>query len=678
MRSELDYKLKEISDLVSKLQRPVRPVRKSDGREKLAKKRTEEERRALMESLNSREGCLPKIDEDRVCSGQETMKYVELLPRTADRSLTFNSEEQLAEVILQATSGDFSDSPDVGPPPVSHLINEEPLKLDFTPSISTSPDLEHESEEPILSVNLEQRRKRRDISTGSSRRDSAFVSELKSLGSVSGVSKPPKRKLMVADDGVTESREARAVAISPADDFKYTRRNITDNPPSTQSEPEAEKAERKKPAKDDSSDSAPAAQPIPAKTPRSRTSKASLTADTPILPAPTLSSRRALGPKQSNFDVANSPKKRAARNADIKDKGIVAPRITEVTPKDTERRSRSRTPSVPVEDIIVHRVEISDSESAVMEVMKEHTDITKMKMLAATRSATPPPQTIRDTSSEREAARPSRRARASVSYAEPNLRDKMRRPGKELVDAIVVTGEKRRDSSFARTSEEPSSIIKIKAEPVEDDSWKNGPIPMGNGAVMPQSEIETSESQETVAATQIITEPLIPIPEPPQRRRRTINPTSDESSTATVNKSLAIPTGRKTPRELQPRAEKIVKPKVTEVEVKEKDVYDFDTTDSSIPGHQPPATSTARISRPSARLLSGGDEGKRLTTARRRQSAIVGSVSTSNLAGDEKPKREAGLGLQRSGSALGLNSASSDAEGGGEGRTSSRRRSMML
>lgn len=58
---------------------------------------------------------------------------------------------------------------------------------------------------------------------------------------------------------------------------------------------------------------------------------------------------------------------------------------------------------------------------------------------------TPPPA---DISSQGETSRPSRRSRAHVSYAEPNLRDKMRRPTKELVDA-VANGKGRRPESLA-------------------------------------------------------------------------------------------------------------------------------------------------------------------------------------------------------------------------------------
>ncbi|KJR86968.1 shugoshin family protein [Sporothrix schenckii 1099-18] len=51
---------------------------------------------------------------------------------------------------------------------------------------------------------------------------------------------------------------------------------------------------------------------------------------------------------------------------------------------------------------------------------------------------TPPPA---DISSHGETSRPNRRSRASVSYAEPNLRDKMRRPTKELFDAVAGEGK---------------------------------------------------------------------------------------------------------------------------------------------------------------------------------------------------------------------------------------------
>ncbi|KAL2265387.1 hypothetical protein VTJ83DRAFT_6487 [Remersonia thermophila] len=51
---------------------------------------------------------------------------------------------------------------------------------------------------------------------------------------------------------------------------------------------------------------------------------------------------------------------------------------------------------------------------------------------------TPPPA---DISSTGQTARPTRRTRPAISYAEPNLRDKMRRPTKELFDAVTGEGK---------------------------------------------------------------------------------------------------------------------------------------------------------------------------------------------------------------------------------------------
>ena len=82
---------------------------------------------------------------------------------------------------------------------------------------------------------------------------------------------------------------------------------------------------------------------------------------------------------------------------------------------------------------------------------------------------TPPPADLR---SATDTGRPSRRPRGAVSYAEPNLRDKMRRPGKELVDAVGADARGSRDASVAAESverdlpmREKSTARKIKVEP---------------------------------------------------------------------------------------------------------------------------------------------------------------------------------------------------------------------
>lgn len=87
---------------------------------------------------------------------------------------------------------------------------------------------------------------------------------------------------------------------------------------------------------------------------------------------------------------------------------------------------------------------------------------------------TPPPA---DLNPNDQTGRPSRRVRAQVSYKEPSLNTKMRRPGKELVDAVVT-------DQARRSSVEPQSVsekMTIKLEP-DDSAWKPmGAVERGRG-----------------------------------------------------------------------------------------------------------------------------------------------------------------------------------------------------
>lgn len=70
-------------------------------------------------------------------------------------------------------------------------------------------------------------------------------------------------------------------------------------------------------------------------------------------------------------------------------------------------------------------------------------------------------------------SRPSRRQRAVVSYAEPNLRDKMRRPTSELIDAV---GGARRSSSFQPGRESLSDDgERVTSEPAQSSNSRSQP-----------------------------------------------------------------------------------------------------------------------------------------------------------------------------------------------------------
>jgi hypothetical protein len=95
---------------------------------------------------------------------------------------------------------------------------------------------------------------------------------------------------------------------------------------------------------------------------------------------------------------------------------------------------------------------------------------------------TPPPSGLGSTSNE--APRPSRRQRAQVSYAEPSLRDKMRRPDKKLVDAVPIT--KGLVSGDPRDEDKPSSSASAKREDDRDiPNWKNIPNKTRDEATSP-------------------------------------------------------------------------------------------------------------------------------------------------------------------------------------------------
>ncbi|KAM3514558.1 hypothetical protein MY11210_001793 [Beauveria gryllotalpidicola] len=76
---------------------------------------------------------------------------------------------------------------------------------------------------------------------------------------------------------------------------------------------------------------------------------------------------------------------------------------------------------------------------------------------------TPPPT---DIGSQVETSRPSRRSRSAISYAEPNLKDKMRRPRNETFDAVSGEGKSR------RFSHSEISTVDVKRESTGSDSWR--------------------------------------------------------------------------------------------------------------------------------------------------------------------------------------------------------------
>lgn len=95
---------------------------------------------------------------------------------------------------------------------------------------------------------------------------------------------------------------------------------------------------------------------------------------------------------------------------------------------------------------------------------------------------TPPPSNLQvdtaDTGGFETAGRSTRRPRGSVSYAEPNLRAKMRRPTSDLIDA-VTTVERAHSLTASKSkefdpSDESAHVVKKESEEDPDNVWKIG------------------------------------------------------------------------------------------------------------------------------------------------------------------------------------------------------------
>lgn len=103
------------------------------------------------------------------------------------------------------------------------------------------------------------------------------------------------------------------------------------------------------------------------------------------------------------------------------------------------------------------------------------------------RTGTPPPGDLSTLSTTTDGgARPSRRARAAVNYAEPSLNAKMRRPGKQMVDAISGLQHHSRAMSASTGKRESGgslgSVVRVKDEPVDEEelgeAWRDLPPAM--------------------------------------------------------------------------------------------------------------------------------------------------------------------------------------------------------
>ncbi|KAF2085991.1 hypothetical protein K490DRAFT_67277 [Saccharata proteae CBS 121410] len=404
IKDALEAKIQELGGLVAELsllQNPTSTQRASEPPRPNQSKAAEyfEWRRAAKEEMDVEES-LPTIKEDK--------QY----PRR-----TLDAEEIRA--VLMDTS---NESPELGPPPVAHFPDEEPIKFktqepqpQAEQDEERDEDMREDAELPILSVNLETRRKRRDSTKLDPRKMPVFQSPaeesdagLKSESDAARrVRTGAKRKLR---DAMEEHAEETA-NTKPADDFRFSRRAASD-------------AER---------------------TSISRQEKGQSKLDMLVA-----AERKALGDKTNT-----SPKKISKTSADSKpDSKKPLPSSNPATTtsttnrtrtgRDRKSRSTTTTTTIPPPDSIDHQetppivTSIEPAQPSQDDEFGPPTTISPPSLPPTNDTPPPPPITTTTTSSstQEQPSRLARRARPQVNYAEPNLVSKMRRPGKDLAPAV--------------------------------------------------------------------------------------------------------------------------------------------------------------------------------------------------------------------------------------------------
>ena len=385
-----------------------------------------------------------------VIAGERELQEGRLPPIAEDRCYPRRTLETQDLQNLVANGGDFSESPDLGPPPVAHFDVPDPIKFDPRPAEQENNNAAEAENEPVMNmINLETRRKRRA---------STFLDNMSSIQPESAPSQPAegdatskagaKRKLDTRDDSDV-SKSAKP------EDFAFQRKSVAAGTPfqrprgSRFTRPEARRAETKS---QEAQARSPQGEPL-------RKALAPKKVNSPSKPRRVLSVNDKIAAlkedvaKQANARVSRQDRRQSIAPVMI----IPEPGEPDRGSKEEESGSAELPPKTPAS---LDPFSPTSTEPSV----KTNAQPTEMAVTAS----------VEDVLGN--AGRGSRRVRSAVSYAEPNLRDKMRRPGKELVGAVEGIDRTRETSQRAESVDPIHTGEKMKIETqVKDNAWKNLP-----------------------------------------------------------------------------------------------------------------------------------------------------------------------------------------------------------
>lgn len=412
--------------------RTIKP-RKSGDRSPAATRRPRDSKSAE-ELAALQEGRLPPIHENKMYP-RRTMRYATSPGRLAGCLRLSNFDYSHAELLAVCTeAADTSDSPDLGPPPTSRFVEEDPVKID-SPTRSTG------ALEPSPKIKGE----------ALPRPDVPAQPKLD----------PKKRPAPAAESVATEgTKPAQTLDASSRPLLKAgSKRKFGD-------ENDENQAPRSFPDKEkENHDKSASEKPLAVGDVKSRRNSKGHSKTMHVTDAPTMRPRKPLADKGTNDDLV-SPKKliKSATTDDLKKPMTEADRAVAPMKKKRVVPIKLSIPSLPAPSM-VKAPEEPATPSADPGIVSPSTPETKSTF--DNPGDTPPPV---DISVHGETSRPSRRVRASISYAEPSLRDKMRRPTKELFDAVSGEGK------FIRsTSTHPIGSTSSTKTKAEDEGTTAGP-----------------------------------------------------------------------------------------------------------------------------------------------------------------------------------------------------------
>ncbi|KAF2665633.1 hypothetical protein BT63DRAFT_417176 [Microthyrium microscopicum] len=566
VREKLEQQMDMLSGLVSELASFQKLPPKQKHRESLARPERHE-----LDMLEEQEGRLATIAEDKSW------------PRAS------LAEQPQAEI----TSSSFDSDP--GPPPVALSLMPDPIQESDTIMDIPAPAQAVEGMDDMLPEglpsNVEMRRKRRDSGKMSSRRSVSFEQpemEIDELSAESSAETKPvirttlKRKLDARDDETAKAAPA-------VESFTFARKTSLQK-----------SSERRTDISEKRSSSRPSKEP---------------TID-----------RKPFGEKPVNTDPVVSPKK--PRRGLGTEKSLKAPPAPSLLKDPPRTKIKDRKPVLP-ESKALPELNIETTRKTAIPESKASSDLNIVDMAAYEAALqpktpaldlfsppsqpstdrpvgkdTPPPTnlaSISTTTGLEPSGRPGRRARAVVNYAEPNLISKMRRPTKELSDAVGKDGRPIPGAIVKKDSAHPWQP-KSSSSDLPPSYIDEAPSPLVNKISEPLPVSDASEADSTSTSTKTKRAPRASVSASYATPSSTSSTTASTKATSARHASAAVdalpaPSRRR---------------RVDEMREAELAVYDFNESSPTSSDRSSDSITQGRAQRRHSSMtdVRGGDEAK--------------------------------------------------------------------